>query len=70
MISISPTQKVGREKPSMDPLMINLPGQESGRMPAHSPSGIPSNTAISMAERANSIVAGRRSRMSFIAGML
>ncbi len=34
MISISPTQKVGSEKPRMDPAMMLRPENESGRNPA------------------------------------
>ena len=64
MISISPTQKVGSEKPRIEPAMIVLAGIESGLSPAHSPSGMPSTIAISIAASASSSVAGMRSRIS------
>ena len=68
MIIISPTQKVGSEKPRMEPVMMVLPAIESGLSPAHSPSGMPSTTAISMAAIASSKVAGMRSRIRSTAG--
>ena len=64
MISISPTQNVGSEKPRIEPAMIVLPATESGFSPAHSPSGMPSTIAISIAASASSSVAGMRSRIS------
>src|ERR1043166_7255610 len=70
MISSRPTQKVGSEKPRIEPAMIVRAANECGRMPAIRPSGIPSSTAISMAVSASSKVAGMRSNMSWIAGTL
>ena len=64
MISIRPTQNVGSEKPRIEPAMIERPATPLGFRPAHRPSGMPSTTAISIAEIASSIVAGMRSRMS------
>ena len=67
MMSISPTQKVGNEKPRMEPAMMIRPASECGRRPAHRPSGMPSVTAISIAITASSRVAGKRSRISAMA---
>ena len=69
MMSISPTQNVGSEKPRIEPAMIALPPAESGLSPAQRPSGIPSSTAISIATMASSSVAGMRSRISESAGV-
>ena len=69
MISIRPTQNVGSEKPRIEPAMIVRPATPSGLSPAHSPSGMPSTTAISIAAIASSIVAGIRCRMSPSAGV-
>ena len=49
MISIRPTQNVGSEKPRIEPAMIERPATPLGFRPAHSPSGMPSTTAISIA---------------------
>ena len=70
MISISPTQNVGRLKPRMDPLMMLRPIQLSDLMPAIMPSGMPKNIAMSIAPQASSSVAGRRCKISFKAGSL
>ncbi len=69
MISISPTQKVGSEKPRMETVMMVLPTRPCGRRPAHRPSGMPTSTDISMADTASSIVAGKRSRIRPSAGV-
>ena len=50
--------------------MIERPAMPFGRSPAHSPSGMPSTIAISIAVSASSIVAGIRSRMSPSADVL
>ena len=44
MISISPTQNVGSEKPKIDPAMIVFETGLCGRSPAYSPSGMPMST--------------------------
>src|SRR6266480_217978 len=69
-MSISPTQKVGRENPRIEPAMMALPAADRGFRPAQSPRGIPSSTAISIAALASSSVAGMRSRIRPIAGTL
>ena len=68
MMSISPTQKVGKLKPRMDAAMIVLPINPSGLSPAISPSGMPKPTAINIAVKASSSVAGIRVMMSSSAG--
>ena len=70
MISISPTQNVGSEKPRMLPAMIVRPTAPSGYSPAYSPSGMPKDTDISTAVTASSIVAGMRCAISRSAGSL
>ncbi|MNT49441.1 hypothetical protein D3C72_1862960 [compost metagenome] len=70
MISIRPTQNVGSEKPTMLPAMTDLENQFSGYSPAKRPSGAPSSTASISAAMASSSVAGRRCRMSSMAGTL
>ncbi|MNJ70409.1 hypothetical protein D3C77_668610 [compost metagenome] len=70
MISISATQKVGSEKPTMLPAMIILEKRRSGYRPAIKPSGRPMMTASSSALIASSSVAGRRWMTSSMAGML
>jgi len=70
MMSMMPTQKVGSENPRIEPAMMVLPAVERGFRPAHSPRGIPSSTAISIAAIASSSVAGMRSRIRPIAGTL
>ena len=70
MISISATQKVGSEKPTMLPAMIVLDTRLSGYRPAKRPSGRPMMTAKDSAVMASSSVAGRRWITSSIAGML
>ncbi|KAG0751559.1 hypothetical protein G6F22_022109 [Rhizopus arrhizus] len=70
MISISATQKVGNEKPTMLPAMIILEKRLSGYRPATRPSGRPMMTASSRALIASSRVAGRRWITSSMAGML
>ena len=67
MMSIMPTQKLGRLKPRMDPPMMTLPLTESGLRPAHMPSGMPTKTVINRAKIASSKVAGMRSTMTLIA---
>src|SRR5277367_541355 len=57
---ISPTQKVGRLKPRIEPAMIALPLNPWGLSPAHRPSGMPTTTVRSNATSASSKVAGRR----------
>ena len=64
MISISPTQKVGSEKPRMLPAMIVRATALSGYSPAYSPSGMPNTIDISTAVTASSIVAGIRCAIS------
>ena len=68
MINTSPTQKVGNEKPMMEPAMMLRPKKLSGFNPAMSPSGIPSNTAIIVATNASSIVAGILDKINSSAG--
>ena len=70
MISISPTQNVGSEKPRMLPAMIVRATAPSGYRPAYSPSGMPNRTDISTAVTASSIVAGMRCAISRSAGSL
>ena len=70
MISIRPTQKVGSENPRIEPAMIVRPAAVLGFKPAHSPSGMPSTTAMSIAAMASSSVAGIRSRINRSAGVL
>ena len=70
MISIRPTQNVGRLKPRMEPAMMVLLYHAWGFIPATSPSGMPSRIDISIAQSASSTVAGMRSKMSCTAGML
>src|SRR5690554_1914152 len=67
MISMSPTQKLGREKPSTEPDMMARAGRLSGRRPAYTPSGTPTTMEMNMASVASSSVAGMRSRMSRMA---
>ena len=69
IMNISPTQKLGRLKPRMEPPMISLPLTEWGLSPAHMPSGMPNTMAMNMAENASSMVAGMRSKIKWIAGM-
>jgi hypothetical protein len=45
MISISPTQKVGSEKPRIEPAMMARLAGDSGLRPAYMPSGMPTTTA-------------------------
>src|SRR5687767_10184011 len=68
MISISPTQKVGSEKPRIDPAMMARLAGDSGLRPAYMPSGMPNTTARMKAAKANSSVAGMRCRISLSAG--
>ena len=68
MISMRPTQNVGRLKPRMEPAMIALADVVSGLSPAQSPSGSPSTIAMTIALSASSTVAGMRCRMSSTAG--
>ena len=70
MISISPCQKFGSEKPKIDPTMIDRPAMLSGFRPAHSPSGMPTMIDRNSATAASSKVAGMRSRINSIAGSL
>jgi hypothetical protein len=63
MISMRATQKAGSEKPTMLVAISVLDSQWSGFMPAYSPNGTPSTTAISKALTASSSVAGRRCRI-------
>ena len=70
MISISPTQKLGRLKPRMEPAMIARPAMDFGRSPAQMPSGKLTTAAITIAAKASSSVAGRRWKISLIAGSL
>ena len=70
MISISPTQNVGSEKPRIEPAMIVRPAMPLGLRPAHRPSGMPRTIANSIAVSASSIVAGIRSRISPSADVL
>ena len=68
MISTSPTQNVGSEKPTMEPAMMLRPMKLSGFKPATKPSGMPSRTAIIVATTASSMVAGILERISSSAG--
>jgi hypothetical protein len=68
MISTSPTQKVGSEKPRMEPVMMLRLTQPSGLSPASRPSGMPMPTASTIATSASSTVAGSLDRMSSSAG--
>ena len=68
IIIIIPTQKVGRLKPKMEAVIIDLEVTEFGRRPASIPSGIPITTASSSAKSASSNVAGMRSKISSNAG--
>ena len=70
MISISPTQNVGRLKPNIEPAMIARAPIDSGRYPAYMPSGMPIATAMTSADAANSSVAGMRCTISCSADML
>ena len=70
MISISPCQKFGREKPKIDPTMIDRPAMLSGFKPAQRPSGMPKMMEMNSATAASSSVAGMRFRISSIAGSL
>ncbi len=70
MISIRPTQKVGSEKPRIEPAMMVRPAKDSGFRPAYRPSGRPITTAIRIASTASSSVAGMRSKISSMAGTL
>src|SRR5690606_15029247 len=67
MMSISPTQKLGSEKPSTDPDMMPRDRKFSGRRPAYTPSGTPTTMEMNMASVASSSVAGMRSRMRCMA---
>src|SRR5262245_42424360 len=53
MMSTSPTQNVGSEKPRMEPAMMSLLAFLSGNNPANIPSGTPRPTDISMARTAS-----------------
>lgn len=70
MISIRPTQNVGSEKPTTLPVMSRRDTGWRGYNPANSPSGTPITTAMISAENASSSVAGRRCRISWMAGSL
>ena len=63
-ISISPTQKLGKLKPRIEPPMITFPLRDSGLNPAHMPSGMPTKMVIVIAETASSKVAGMRSMIT------
>ncbi len=66
-ISIRPIQKFGSEKPRIEVVMIERPTIESGFRPAMTPSGTPMPIENTKATNASSIVAGKRSRMTFSA---
>ena len=68
MMSISPTQKFGSEKPSTEPVMMAREPGARGFRPARMPSGTPISTDSSMATEASSTVAGMRSRIRRMAG--
>ena len=68
MISIRPTQKVGSEKPRIEPAMMARLAGDSGLRPAYMPSGMPNTIARMKAANASSSVAGMRCRMSLSAG--
>ena len=70
MISISPCQKPGKLNPKMEPVTIQLSTRLAGFSPAHKPSGIPSATAISSAQKASSKVAGMREKIKSMEAML
>ena len=70
MISTSPTQKVGREKPRMEPVMMRRDSRLSAFSPAYSPSGMPQITDRMTAQTASSMVAGSRCRITRSAGSL
>ena len=70
MISISPTQNVGSEKPRIEPAIMLFAANESGFKPAQSPSGRPITMAITIAVSASSTVAGMRCNISCTAGTL
>ncbi len=70
MISINPTQKVGSEKPTTLPVISSRDTGWPGYSPATSPSGTPIATAMISAANASSSVAGRRCRISWMAGSL
>ncbi|KAG1385976.1 hypothetical protein G6F59_017093 [Rhizopus arrhizus] len=63
MISIRPTQKLGSENPSTEPVMMAREPGACGLSPARMPSGTPISTDSSMATQASSTVAGMRSRI-------
>ena len=64
MMSMSPTQKLGSEKPSTEPVMMPRVLSASGRSPAQIPKGTPTTPASNIDTSASSSVAGMRSRMS------
>ncbi|KAG0937990.1 hypothetical protein G6F31_015519 [Rhizopus arrhizus] len=68
MISIRPTQKLGSENPSTEPVMMAREPGACGLSPARMPSGTPISTDSSMATQASSTVAGMRSRIRGMAG--
>ena len=70
MMSMRPTQNVGSEKPRMEPAMMARPPIDFGLRPAYRPSGRPITTAMIIASTASSSVAGMRSKMRSMAGML
>ena len=70
MINMSPTRKLGRLKPRMEPAMIARPAMDLGLSPAQIPSGRLTTVAITIAAKASSSVAGKRWRISLIAGSL
>ena len=71
MISISPTQKVGSEKPRIEPAMIVVPATARRASARHTARAeCRARSTISTAVTASSSVAGMRSRISRSAGSL
>ena len=61
-------RKVGMEIPKRDPAMMRRLAGELGATETNTPSPTPKVTAMSIAMRANSKVAGNRSKISCMAG--
>ncbi len=66
-ISTSPTQKVGRLKPKIDPVISQRSSRDGAVAPASTPRGTPTSTASTIAVTASSSVAGSRSRITSMA---
>ena len=70
MISIMPCQKLGSEKPRMEPVMMVSSVTVFGFRPARRPSGMPRPRAKTRPTKVSSSVAGRRCRMRLMDGWL